>query len=72
MKKYALSLDSLVGKLIKVVFKESPSSPVEVRKGKLTAYDAEFIQIKSFENEHLINRRCIISLKVFGGTEGSR
>lgn len=65
-----LDLSPLVGKLIKVVFRETPSAPIEVRKGKLTGFDGAFIQLQTFENVHLINRLNIVSLKVFGCNEG--
>jgi ribosome maturation factor RimP len=55
-----------VGRLVKVVYKEEPSAPVEVRKGELIGYDGDFVELRSFENTHLINRRSIIAIKVFG------
>jgi hypothetical protein len=66
----ALNLDPLVGKFVKVVFTESPGSPVEIRKGQLIAYDAEFLQLKSLENVHLINRWHVISLKASDKARG--
>lgn len=64
-----LDLSPYVGKVIKVVFREAPSTPIEVRKGKLADFDRDFIQLQTFENVHLINRLNIISLKVFGCEE---
>jgi len=69
----APNYNQFVGRLVKVVYKEEPSAPVEVRKGELVGYDGDFVELRSFENTHLINRRSIIAIKVFGeGLEGRR
>ena len=56
-----------IGKFSKVVFRETPNTPIEIRKGKLVGYDGEFVQLQSFQNVYLINRRHVIAIKVFGG-----
>jgi hypothetical protein len=62
-----LDLGWCVGKFVKIVFQEEPNAPIEVRKGILTGFDGEFVQIESNKNIHVISRRHIISLKIFGG-----
>jgi transcription antitermination factor NusG len=47
-----------------------PGAQVEVRKGVLAGFDGEFVQLESNQNVHVISRRHIISLKVFGGGKG--
>jgi ribosome maturation factor RimP len=61
-----LSFERYVGRLVKVVYREEPDGPIQIRKGRLVGCDGEFIEVRSFENTHLISRRSIISLKVFG------
>jgi hypothetical protein len=65
-----LNLEASLNKLVKVVFRETPDAPVEIRKGRLVGFDHDFLQLQSHENVHLINRQHIITLKVFGGGGG--
>ena len=61
-----VDLNSRIGSLIKIVSQETPQAPVEVRKGRLLAFDDDFLKIQTFENIHLISRKTILSVKVFG------
>jgi transcription antitermination factor NusG len=70
MEASGLDLSRCIGKLVKVVFQEEPGARVEVRKGVLAGFDGEFVQLESNQNVHVISRRHIISLKVFGGGKG--
>ncbi|MBC7219062.1 MAG: hypothetical protein H5T49_02865 [Hadesarchaea archaeon] len=62
----APNYNRFVGRLVKIVYKEEPEAPVEVRKGKLVGHDDYFIELKTYENTHLINKRNIIAIKIFG------
>lgn len=64
-----INLQNLLGKPLKVAFRETPNSPMEIRKGTLIGVDDLFIQLKTPQNIYLINRRHIIHLKIFGGGE---
>jgi hypothetical protein len=60
-----IDLSWCLGKLVKVIFREDAGMPIEVRKGILTGFDDNFIQLETHKNIHVINRNHIISIKVF-------
>jgi hypothetical protein len=70
-----VDLNDLLGKTVKAAFRETTNALIEIWKGKLVAYDNNFIKIQSYENTHLINRAHLITLKAYdsGSTgEGER
>lgn len=67
MENHAIDLTPYIGKNVRIAIQEEPSRPdaLSVKKGKLLGFDADFIQIETFENIHLINRKTIRSLKLW-------
>jgi hypothetical protein len=65
-----INFESCLNKQAKIVYRETPESPIEIKRGKLVSFDGEFVQLQTDQNLFLINRKHIITLKVFGGGEG--
>lgn len=59
------ALESLQGRLIKVVY--SDSGEVKVRKGQLVGLDDHFITVRTFNHTYAIARPQIIELKTLEG-----
>lgn len=62
------AFDSLIGRLVKVVYTDS-GGEVKVKKGQLVSADLEFIQLKTYAHAYVIKRSAITELKTLGGGE---
>lgn len=58
------TLDSLIGKLVKVLFYDGFQDPKNVRsiKGELVSYDNDFIKLKTLQNEFIVSRTSVIKI----------
>lgn len=57
----ANALESLIGKLVKVVYRDS--GEVKVRKGTLIAADDQFLTLKTFNHTYAVGRGNITEIK---------
>ena len=63
------ALESLIGKLIKIVY--SDSGETKIRKGKLAAADDQLLTLQTLEHTYCIGRNCVIEIKLLE-EEGGR
>lgn len=63
------AFDALVGKLVKIVYRDS-GGEVKVKKGHLIAVDPDFIRLQTFQHAYVIRRDTISELRTI--EEGGR
>lgn len=58
------AFDSLIGRLVKVVYCDS-GGEVKIKKGRLVSADLEFIQLQTYAHTYVIKRDAITELKTW-------
>ena len=61
------ALEPLVGKLVKVVYRDGPS--IKVRKGRLLGADDQLLMFRTLNHTYAVGRASVIEIKSLEGWE---